>query len=338
MEKKRLGKTELMVGVVGMGGIPIQRYDQQATLDTLIVCKEVGINFIDSARAYSVSEEYIGQSLKKLGRDNFYLASKSLNRTKEGFYNDILTSLKNFQTDSIELYQIHNVGKKEDFEKIFSEDGAYQGALQAQREGKIKHIGVSAHIKEMAQMLIETEKFATLQFPFNAVEDQGMEVFKRACELDMGVIAMKPLGGGILGEVADSAIRFIVQSGLVTVAIPGMNTPEQVRENTAAAKAGPLTKEESAELKKITDEIGQDFCRRCGYCLPCSKGIDIPGVMVFEGYIKRYGLSEWAKGRYETSAVKASACVGCGACMQRCPYGLNIPERIAWVDNYFGQM
>ncbi len=338
MEKKRLGKTELMVSVVGMGGIPIQRYDEKATLDTLIACKEAGINFIDSARAYSVSEEYIGKGLQQLGRDSFYLATKSLNRTKEGFYNDILTSLKNFQTDVIDLYQIHNLGKQEDFDKIFSEDGAYEAALQAQREGKIKHIGVSAHIKEMAMQLIETEKFSTLQFPFNAVENQGTELFIRAHELDMGVIAMKPLGGGILGEVADSAMKYIVQNDLVTVAIPGMNTPEQVMQNTAAAKKGPLTEEEKAELKKISEEIGKDFCRRCGYCQPCTVGIDIPGVMVFEGYIKRYGLSDWAKGRYETSAVKASECINCGVCKQRCPYGLNIPERITWVDNYFNQM
>ena len=338
MKKKRLGKTELMVSVVGMGGIPIQRYDEKATLDTLIACQEVGINFIDSARAYSISEEYIGKGLKQLGRENFYLATKSMNRTKEGFYNDILTSLKNFQTDVIDLYQIHNLGKQEDFEKIFSEDGAYQAALQAQKEGKIKHIGVTAHIKEMAQQLIDTEKFSTLQFPFNAVENQGVELFQRAKELDMGVIAMKPLGGGILGEVAQNAIKFIVQNDLVTVAIPGMNTPEQVRECAEAAKQGSLSGAEQAELKKITEEIGKDFCRRCGYCMPCTVGIDIPGVMVFEGYIKRYGLSEWAKGRYETSAVKASACIHCGVCKQRCPYGLNIPERIAWVDRYFAQM
>jgi predicted aldo/keto reductase-like oxidoreductase len=338
MEKRRLGKTDLQISVVGFGGIPIQRYDNDTAYETLAACKEYGINFIDSARAYGVSEEYIGNNLKKLGRETFYLASKSLNRTKDGFYNDILTSLKNFKTDVIDLYQIHNVGKEEDFSKIFSEDGAYEGALKAQKEGKIRFIGITSHIKEMAEKLINTEKFATLQFPFNIVENQGLELFKRSEELDMGTIAMKPLGGGILGEVADNAIQFIVQSKAVTVAIPGMNTPQQVEQNVLAAKAGPLTEQDTARMQKLAKEIGKDFCRRCGYCLPCTVGIDIPGVMVFEGYIKRYGLSEWAKGRYETSAVKASECIECNQCMSRCPYGLMIPHRIKWVDNYFAGM
>lgn len=338
MEKRRLGKTDLEISVVGFGGIPIQRYDNQTAYETLAACREHGINFIDSARAYGVSEEYIGDNLQKIGRENFYLASKSLNRTKDGLYNDIVTSLKNFKTDVIDLYQIHNVGKEEDFKKIFMEDGAYEGALKAQKEGKIRFIGITSHIKEMADKLINTEKFATLQFPFNVVEDQGLELFKRAKELDMGVIAMKPLGGGILGEVAQNAIKYIVQSKAVTVAIPGMNTPQQVKENVLAAKAALLTEQEIAEMKKLADEIGKDFCRRCGYCLPCSVGIDIPGVMVFEGYIKRYGLSDWAKGRYETSAVKASECIECGQCISRCPYGLQIPQRIQWVDKYFDSM
>lgn len=338
MEHRRLGKTNINVSVIGFGGIPIQRYDSKTALDTLSACKDNGINFIDSARAYSVSEEYIGESLSKIGRDKFYLASKSLNRTKDGFYNDIITSLKNFKTDVIDLYQIHNVGKQSDFDKIFAEDGAYEAALKAQKEGKIMHIGITSHIKEMALQLIETKKFATLQFPFNAVENQGIELFNRAKELDMGVIAMKPLGGGILEDASDAAIKYIVQSNMVTLAIPGMNTPGQVEQNVLAAKSGRLTEKEKQELDKLTAQIGKDFCRRCGYCLPCSIGIDIPGIMIFEGYIKRYGLADWAKGRYETAAVKASECIECGKCKQRCPYSLDIPQRIKWVDKYFSDM
>ncbi len=338
MEQKRLGQTNIEVSVIGFGGIPIQRYDRKTAMDTLSACKDMGINFIDSARAYSVSEEYIGESLSKIGRDKFYLATKAMSRTKEGFYNDIITSLKNFKTDVIDLYQIHNVGKQSDFDKIFSEDGAYQAALQAQKEGKIRHIGITSHIKEMAMQLIETKKFATLQFPFNAIENQGMELFARAKELDMGIIAMKPLGGGILADISDAAIKYIVQSDMVTVAIPGMNTPQQVEKNVLAAKGNKLTENERHELDKLAVEIGKDFCRRCGYCLPCTVGIDIPGIMVFEGYIKRYGLAGWAKGRYETSAVKASECIECGKCLERCPYSLNIPQRIKWVDKYFADM
>ncbi len=338
MEQKRLGQTNINVSVIGFGGIPIQRYDSKTAMETLSACKDKGINFIDSARAYGVSEEYIGNSLLKIGRDKFYLATKSLNRTKDGFYKDIITSLKNFNTDVIDLYQIHNVGKQSDFDKIFSEDGAYQAALQAQKEGKIRFIGITSHIKEMASQLIETKKFATLQFPFNAIENQGMELFARAKELDMGIIAMKPLGGGILEDVSDAAIKYIIQSDMVSVAIPGMNTPRQVEQNVLAAKGDSLTANEKQELDKLAAEIGKDFCRRCGYCLPCTQGIDIPGIMVFEGYIKRYGLASWAKGRYQTAAVKASECIECNKCMERCPYSLNIPQRIKWVDKYFRDM
>jgi len=338
LNKKRLGRTEMNVSVIGFGGIPIQRYDIKTALDTLAACKDYGINFIDSARAYGVSEEYIGDNLLKIGRNNFFLATKSADRTKEGFYNDIIKSLKNFKTDVIDLYQIHNLGKQEDFDKIFSEDGSYSAALQAQKEGKIRYIGITSHIKEMAAKLIETNKFATIQFPFNAIENQGIELFKRAKELDMGIIAMKPLGGGILAEIADIAVKYIVQSAMVTIAIPGMNTPQQVKQNVLASKNPVLTEQEIKQLSDLALEVGKDFCRRCGYCLPCTAGIDIPGIMVFEGYIKRYGLADWAKARYNTLPTKADECIECGECMKRCPYSLKIPERIKWVDNYFSNM
>jgi predicted aldo/keto reductase-like oxidoreductase len=335
MELRRLGRTELMVGVVGFGGIPIQRYDEKATLDTLKACATQGMNYIDTARGYTVSEEYIGKALKEIGRDKFYLATKSMTRTKEGFYSDILTSLKNLQTDMIDVYQIHNLASQADFETIFSEEGAYAAAKQAQREGKIRFIGITAHLKEMALKLVETNKFDLIQFPFNAAENQGVEMLKRAKELDMGTVAMKPLGGGIFAEEAKWAIQYIIESSLIDSAIPGMNTKEQVFENAAAAKEGPMQPEARKAIEEKAAEVGKDFCRRCGYCQPCPQGIDIAGLMLMEGYVKRYGLADWASKRYATFKVKGNACVECGVCMTRCPYELKIPQRVKAVDELF---
>jgi predicted aldo/keto reductase-like oxidoreductase len=184
---------------------------------------------------------------------------------------------------------------------------------------------------------LEIDEIETLMFPYNIVERQGEELIARAAEKNVGIIAMKPLAGGAI-EDATLAMRFIVSNPDATIVIPGMYCAEEVAQNVAAAEStAPLTSDEQTLAAKIAAQLGDHFCRRCSYCAPCTVGISIPGVFLFEGYLSRYGLEKWARERYATLNVKASACVGCGACEERCPYHLPIREMLKDCADKFGE-
>lgn len=324
MRYTTLGKTGLKISVVGLGGIPIQRTDAEGTIKVIDACVDRGINFIDTARGYTVSEEYLGQALEGR-REKFILATKSMVRDYEGMKRDIETSLKNLKTDYIELYQIHNIKTDEEFALCFGENGAYRALEEAKQAGKIGHIGATAHGLEAFERLITEfeDKIETIMFPFSIVENQGLELMKQCAEKNIGFIAMKPMAGGNL-EDATLAMKYILANPYCTVAIPGMGDVEEVLQNAAAADAGELTAEEMERCKKIAQELGTTFCRRCGYCAPCPQGINIPNSFLFANYLRRYGLAGWAKERYNLMPAKADACVKCGVCETRCPYELPI--------------
>jgi predicted aldo/keto reductase-like oxidoreductase len=205
----------------------------------------------------------------------------------------------------------------------------------AKEAGLIGHIGLAAHLAAVFEAALEVPEIETVMFPYNPVERQGEALIRRAREKDIGFVCMKPLAGGAI-ENAALAIRWILQNENVGVIIPGMATPEEVRANTACP-AAPLTAEEEAELARIREALGTRFCRRCGYCAPCTVGINIPGAFLFYGYLSRYGLAAWARSRYEAMPVTASACVGCGACESRCPYDLPIREMLRECAAAFGK-
>ena len=177
----------------------------------------------------------------------------------------------------------------------------------------------------------------TIMFPYNIVENQGEKLMKVCREKNVGFIAMKPLAGGAI-EDASLALRYIMTNPDVSVVIPGMAEMKELEQNLAAVNnTDPLTEEELAGIQKIKEELGTQFCRRCNYCAPCTVGISIPNVFLMEGYLKRYGLADWAKQRYGAMAVKASACVECGECETRCPYELPIREMLKGAAEAFGE-
>lgn len=328
-----LGNTGMKIKRVGFGGIPIQRISQKDTNDVINELEKQGINFIDTARGYTVSEEYIGNSLEGR-REKFFIATKSMSRSYESMKNDIEISLKNLKTDYIDLYQIHNL-KSEEYEDIFNEDKAYRALLEAKSEGKIKHIGITSHSLETIEKVVEDDKFETIQFPYNIVEDQADDVFKKANEKGIGIIVMKPLAGGALDD-ATLAIKYILSKSYIDVAIPGMDSIEQVRQNTDVLENLKLTQEDNEKIEEIRKSLGNRFCRRCEYCLPCPVGVNIPANFLLEGYYTRYNLKDWAIQRYEATNGKASECINCGLCETKCPYDLPIRDMLKDVANKLG--
>ena len=177
----------------------------------------------------------------------------------------------------------------------------------------------------------------TVMFPYNIVETQGEKLLALCREKNVGFIAMKPLAGGVLDD-ARLALRFIAKTDLVDIIIPGMDYPEQVQENhDAIMDSAPLSEEEQAKIAALRKELGETFCRRCNYCAPCTVGIKIPTVFLFDGYLTRYGLPDWAKARYEALDAHASDCIVCGDCEKRCPYHLPIRDMLMKVAKRFGK-
>ncbi len=196
MQYIKLGKTNLEISRLGIGAIPLQRFDEENAYKVLKCALENKVNFIDTARAYSISEELLGYGLEKLGASNFVIATKSMVRDYESMKRDIRTSLKNLRVDYIDLYQVHFLNSVDDFNKIFSEDGAMRALREAKEEGLIGHIGVSSHKIDIAKMLIETNEFETMQFAYNHIEEHNEEIFLLSKEYGMGTIVMKPVCGG----------------------------------------------------------------------------------------------------------------------------------------------
>ena len=335
MEYRMLGKTGLKISRMGFGGIPIQKIDAEGTKRVLRKLLVQGVNFIDTARAYTVSEEYLGYALEGV-RDQFVLASKTYSRSKEAAAADIETSLRNLRTDYIELYQIHNPSAAE-LAIVQTPDGALAALQEAKAAGKIGHIGITLHSKELFEQALELDWVETIMFPYNIVETQAQELIAKCAQKNIGFIAMKPLAGGAIDN-ATLALRFITANPNVTVVIPGMAAEEEVDENIAAcADASALTQEELEGMEKIREFLGTQFCRRCNYCAPCNVGIPIPAVFLMEGYYSRYGLQDWAKERYAALPKKASDCVQCGACESRCPYDLPIRDMMKKAKDIFGE-
>ncbi len=335
MQYRILGKTGLQVSRMGFGGIPIQRIDAGGTREVIRYLMEHGINYIDTARGYTVSEEYLGVALEGI-RDKFILATKSMARTKEAMAADIDTSLKNLRTDYIDLYQIHNATPA-DLEKVTAPGGALEALLEAKAQGKIGHIGLTAHSAETFRLALECDWVETMMFPYNIVENQGAELIRACAEKNIGFIDMKPLAGGAI-EDASLALRYVCANDDVTLTIPGMAELSEAEQNIAAvSNTEPLTQQEEQAIAEVRRVLGTNFCRRCNYCAPCTAGISIPSVFLFEGYLSRYGLQDWAHQRYATLKNTASECVGCGVCEDRCPYHLPIREMMKSAAAKFGK-
>ena len=333
MEYTNLGNTGLKVSRLGFGGIPIQRITQEEATALIHKLPEYGINYIDTARGYTVSEEYLGIAMEGI-RDKFVLATKSMARTREAMEKDIETSLKNLRTDHIDLYQVHNAPPAQ-MKIVTGEGGALEALLEAKAAGKIGHIGITAHEIGTFEMGLEMDWVETIMFPYNFVELQAADLIRKCAEKGKGFICMKPLAGGAI-ENAPLAMRFIASNKDITVNIPGMANEDELKQNVAAVcDPAPLSEDDLKEVQNIRDTLGNQFCRRCNYCQPCTMGINISFCFTINGYLTRYGLKDWAIGRYKGMAVEPNACIECGMCESRCPYHLPIIEMLKDVYSNF---
>ncbi len=325
MDKIEFGKTGLMVSKVGFGGIPIQRLSKQEAVDVVKKVLDLGVNFIDTANGYGDSEENIGEAIKRMKREDLVISSKSGITDKKTFLEHVDLSLKRMGLEYIDIYHLHGINSKEKMKKIMNPGGAYEGLQEAIKQGKVRHAASSSHHLPEAKELMLTEKFEVVQIPFNFVDKEAeKEVIPLARKLNMGFIAMKPMGGGLLDN-ARLAFRFLVQyPGIVPD--PGIEKIEEIEEIVKIVEnTGPLTEEEKNEMQKICEELGKEFCHRCDYCQPCSQGIPISTVLIVKSIVKRMPIQN-AMAWIDSAVEKAEECTECRECMERCPYNLEIPE------------
>jgi predicted aldo/keto reductase-like oxidoreductase len=333
MKTVLLGRTGLKASEVGFGGIPIIPLGFDQGVSIVRHCFEQGITFFDTANMYGDSEKKIGKALEDV-RDKVVIATKTLERTAQGAAGHIKLSLDNLRTNRIDLYQLHNISKNEDMERILAKDGALESAEKAKYEGKINHIGFSSHDIATAVKMCRTNRFSTVQFPFNFIEHQPAgELFNTAREHHMGIIAMKPLGGGLL-ERADLCFKFL-QKYPDVVPIPGIQSVQEADEIIGLyVNPQQMNDKDREEIEKIRSELGTRFCHRCGYCMPCEQGVKITDVMAVRSVARRLApeiLVMMAKTAVET----VDNCNECGECLERCPYSLPIPEVIRENKEYF---
>ena len=327
MKSVRLGRTELLVSRIAFGGIPIQRLSEDEAIKVVRHCLQLGVTFLDTANGYSTSEERIGKAIAGR-REQVMIATKTGARDRAGAEAHLALSLKRLQTDYVDLWQFHNVSTFEQLEQVLGPGGAMEAAQEALQAGKIRHVGITSHSMDVAVKAVPSGHFETVQFPFNFITNEPADELVPLCEKhDVGFIAMKPFAGGMLDD-ANLSIRYLMQFPNV-VPDPGIERAEEIEEIVGIANdERPLTAEEEAQYEQIRQEVGNLFCRRCGYCQPCPEGINIPLMLGMKGFQRRMSR-EWLASPGIVGAVDtARGCAECGECEEKCPYLLPIREML----------
>ncbi|MBN1191255.1 MAG: aldo/keto reductase [Dehalococcoidales bacterium] len=331
----RLGKTGMKVTRLGFGGIPIQRLDRNRAVEVVSRCLDLGINFLDTANGYSTSEERIGLAIAGL-REKVFIASKTTTQTPGMMRKNLLLSLERLKTDYIDLYQFHNVSDFKTLDRIVGEERLLTFMEEAKKEGLIRHIGITSHQIDVAKKAVQSGLFETLMFPFNFLVPEAADVLLPVCkEKDVGFIAMKPLAGGLV-ENATVCIKYLMRFPQV-VFIPGIEKIYEIDEIYGVIQGtSDMTETDLRQMEQIKLELGPGFCHRCDYCQPCTAGIPISMVLPLKSFFKRSPPETFFGQLAGPAMEKASGCVDCGECEERCPYHLPIrkmiSEQIEWYE------
>ncbi len=322
MQKVSLGKTGFVVNRNGFGALPIQRIDQEAAVKLLRKAYAHGVNFFDTARGYTDSEEKIGAAFSPAERQKIVLATKTFARNAEGFWADLHTSLQLLKTDYVDIYQFH---MPPFCPRPGDASGLYDAALKAREQGKIRHIGITNHRLAVAEEAISSGLYATLQFPLSYLADARELALVEACrQQDMGFIAMKGLAGGLIRHPA-AAYAFMTQFSNV-VPIWGVQQEWELDAFLACQDAPPVMDEAiQAQIDKDRAELLGDFCRGCGYCMPCPVDIQINQCARLSLLYRRSPSEQWLSEEWQAEMKKIEDCLECGQCSAKCPYGLDTP-------------
>ncbi len=351
MRYKQLGRTGIKASVIGYGGIKLPLLSQEVANATLERALDLGVNLIDTARNYRDSERKIGIATRGR-RDDFYIATKTSQRTAQGAGMELRTSLKELGMDRIDLWQLHTVSDPGAYQQVTAPGGALEAMRWAQEEGLVDHVGITIHRDlGVMKLAIDSGEFETIMLAYSIIDQEhvGAEILPLCGKNKIGVIVMKPLCGGALvmpraqGEpkperdpIVRANLRHIISNRWVSTAIPGIQSVQEVEENCAVGRSiRPLSPRSRRRLLRLIGSFGASFrygqrCLRCGYCLPCPNGIAIPDIFraldEYQGYpgnVKQIGLET-----YRSLKVKPDACKECRRCVRRCPGGIDIPAKL----------
>lgn len=344
MQYRTLGKTGLKVSVTGFGGIKLNDITQEQTNEIIKLAVDGGMNYIDTARVYGDSEVKIGIALKGI-RDKVIISSKAIRRDLDGFKSSFETTLKNLQTDYIDIFFVHDVSTEANWQAV-QKNGVIDYLKELKAAGRIRHIACSTHDSVIGAKMINSGIFEIVMLAYNPSNPEAeQDLIPLAKSKDMGIIIMKPFGGGILTEerskqlgfeiTAEECLRFATSNPDVTTVIPGLDKPEYVE---LALKVGSsqlvMSAEEHASIISKISIKGKNYCRGCGYCKPCPQNIPIPTVLQLYNRWEIFGGVDWSEMHNITDEytnkvannVTPDKCVGCNACSQRCPFNLPIPD------------
>jgi uncharacterized protein len=353
LQKRRFGRTNLQVSIIGFGGTWISELEKPSAVGVVKQAFDLGVNYFDTARWDGDSEEKIGTALKDV-RDKCIIATKTGSRTKKESLEDFKSSLTKLQTDRVDVIQLHGIDDERTLSKAMGPDGVLQTCKQARREGLVDFIGITGHKPHVLVKALKTGEFDTVLVPLNIITRQAEEeLLAVAKQLGVGVAIMKPLSAktsnlitclyqpslslisdepelkALLGEnkeeMASSLLRYVLSQD-ISVAIPGLKS---IAEAQTAANVGEnydgLTE---AEKKRFAFKLGEQYCRDCGACMPCPEKVNIAAILRFDLFYSVYGLKSWARKLYGGLEGKADKCTHCAQCEPKCPYNLQITSML----------
>jgi len=331
MEKTRLGSTGLRVTRCGFGALPIQRISFEKAKNILVKAYDNEINFFDTARAYTDSEEKIGYALSGVRKD-IIIATKTFAQDKKTMFEHLETSLGNLKTDYVDILQLHNPSQIPDPE---DPDGVYAGLLEARKKGMVRFIGITNHRIDTAIQAVDSGLFDTMQFPLSSLSSQAdLELIDHCRKEDVGLIAMKAMSGGLITNAA-STFAFLRQFENV-VPIWGIQREAELDEFLELEKSPPVLDADIWEIiNRDREELAGNFCRGCGYCMPCPAGIEIPTQARISLLLRRAPYQQFLADSFKEKMELINKCIECGNCKEHCPYKIDTPSLLKrQLENY----
>ncbi len=331
MQTIRLGKTEIVTNKNGFGALPIQRVTEEEAVYLIRKAYEGGITFFDTARFYTDSEVKLGVAFRGI-REKVFIASKTAAVTVDAFWKDLEMTLSNLETDYLDIYQFHNPAF---CPKPGDESGVYDAMLEAKQQGKVRHIGITNHRLAIVLEAVESGLYETLQFPFSYLAtEKEIELVEKCREKDMGFIAMKALSGGL---ITNSKAAYAYQA-LYKDILPiwGVQRESELDEFLSYIENPPVMDQElQAVIDKDRQELLGEFCRGCGYCMPCPVGIEINNCARMTLLLRRAPLELQLTPQMQEKMMLIEKCLQCGKCKSKCPYQLDTPALLAKnLDDY----